>query len=98
MIIRSTPEFDDWFWDLRAHDRAHIRDRFDRIREHNHFGDRKHLGDALFELRWKNGRRVYCSLVKDSMDNVVLMLLGGSKNGQERDIARARKILGREDA
>jgi putative addiction module killer protein len=97
MNIRSAPQFDDWFFGLAAHDRAHIYDRFDRICEHNHFGDKKYLGDALFELRWKNGRRVYYALVKDSADNAALMLLGGSKNGQERDVALARKILGRKD-
>ena len=98
MIIRSTPEFDAWLSESSSWDKTQIADRFDRIREHNHFGDKKYLGDALCELRWKNGRRIYYTIVREPDGSVALMLLGGSKNGQERDIARARKILGWEDA
>ena len=98
MIVRTLPEFDAWLLGLNAHERADIDNRLDRIREHNHFGDKKYLGGRLFELRWRNGRRAYYSLAKDAQEQVVLMLLGGAKNGQERDIVRARKILGWEDA
>jgi putative addiction module killer protein len=97
MNVRSTPEFDAWRPGLNAREKAHINDRLDRIREHNHFGDKKYLGDALFELRWNNGRRVYYALVADAEGNAALMLLGGTENGQKRDIARARKILGWEN-
>jgi hypothetical protein len=37
-------------------------------------------------------------LFRDTEGNAALMLPGGSKNGQERDIARARKIMGWENA
>lgn len=97
MNVHSTPEFNDWLAGLNPEAQAHVNDRLDRIREHNHFGDRKYLGDELFELRWKNGRRVYFAVAKSVDGSTALMLLGGGKNGQKQDIARARKILERED-
>ncbi len=47
-------------------------------------------------LRWKNGRRVYYSLIV--RDALTLVLVGGFKNAQEKDIKKARKILERESA
>ena len=95
MDIFSTPEFERWVNELDPKGRAQVDDRLDRIREHNHFGDKRYLGDDLFELRWKNGRRVYYAI---AVGTLALMLLGGDKNGQNRDIARSRKILERETA
>jgi len=75
---------------------AQVEDRLDRIRDHDHFGDSKPLGDGLFELRWKSGLRAYFGYVTDKDGNAVLMLLGGDKDGQSRDIGKARRILARE--
>jgi putative addiction module killer protein len=60
----------------------------------DYFGDHKALGEKLLELRWKNGRRVYYSLI--ARDALTLVLLGGFKNAQKKDIQKARKILERE--
>jgi putative addiction module killer protein len=96
MNVLSTPEFDEWSSSLRAKERAQVDARLDRIRGYSHFGDKKYLGADLFELRWRNGRRVYYAIVEDAGGNAALMLLGGGKNGQERDIAHARRVLERE--
>lgn len=96
MNIHVTPEFDAWLAELNTRERAQTDDRLDRIREHSHFGDKKYLGDDLFELRWRNGRRIYYAICADAEGNAALMLLGGSKNAQERDIRHARRILERE--
>jgi putative addiction module killer protein len=96
MNIESTREFDVWIFGLDEKTQSQVNDRLDRIREHNHFGDKKYLDDSLFELRWKNGRRIYYSLIEDDDGSAALMLLGGSKNGQNRDSVQARKILERE--
>ena len=98
MIIRSTLEFNSWISGLTLKSRSQVDDRLDRIREHSHFGDRKSLGDDLFELRWQSGRRLYYSTVHDQSGAIVLLLLGGEKNGQKRDIAHARRILDRDAA
>ena len=98
MIVLKTQEFDDWMEELDPWAQSQIEDRLDRIREHNHFGDKKCIAEDLFELRWRNGRRIYYTLASDRNQRVTLMLLGGSKNGQNKDIAQARKILARHAA
>jgi putative addiction module killer protein len=44
-------------------------------------------------LKWGNGRRIYFTLVKDENDNIIILLLGGNKNSQDKDIQRAKSIL-----
>ena len=61
-----------------------------------YFGDTRFLGGRLWELRWRNGRRVYYTVLVDKEGKEALMFLGGDKNGQDRDIAHARTILERE--
>lgn len=97
MNVRKMPDFMEWFSEQDPHSRSQIEDRLDRIREHNHFGDRKFLGAELYELRWRNGRRVYYAVAVDQDGKVAIMLLGGNKNGQNHDIAQARRILSREE-
>lgn len=94
MEIRRTTEFIAWFDDETEKSKAQIDARFKNIELFNYFGDHKALAERLLELRWKNGRRVYYTLiVKDSL---TLILLGGYKNAQKKDVQKARKILERE--
>lgn len=44
----------------------------------------------VWELRWKNGRRVYFAHIPEKK---VLLLLGGNKNGQDKDIRKAKSLL-----
>lgn len=53
-----------------------------------HWGDHKRF-EGLIELRWRNGIRAYSFMWGDS---VVIALYGGNKNGQDRDIKKAKKI------
>ena len=98
MNIRAAVEFREWAASLSEILRGLVNDRLDRIRHNGHFGDAKGLGEGLFELRWKNGLRVYFSYVVDMNGRAILMLLGGDKDGQNRDIRKARNILAREAA
>jgi len=66
--------------------------RIFRIEQYDHFGDAKHLGHGLLELRWKNSVRVYFARAGT---RVVLLLNGGGKNEQKNDIKKARVLLGR---
>ncbi len=94
MRIERTPEFEQWF-DLQTEkSKAQIDARLKNIELFDYFGDHKSLGERLLELRWKNGRRLYYALI--TKDKMTLVLLGGFKNAQEKDIQRARKILERE--
>lgn len=92
----GTAEFREWAASLSDHLRALVNDRLDRVRHDDHFGDAKCLGGGLFELRWKNGLRAYFGYAVDTQGRAILLLLGGDKDGQSRDIRKARDILARE--
>ncbi len=63
MIIERTDEFRKWFAKQTEKSKAQIDARLKNIELHSYFGDHKSLGEKLLELRWKNGRRVYYTLV-----------------------------------
>ncbi len=90
--IKKTIEFETWYQSLREKEQTQIDARLQRIENAGHFGDAKYLGDGLAELRWKNGWRIY--FFKESLTGIVL-IIGGSKNAQEKDIQRARLLLRR---
>jgi len=92
MQILRSEEFESWLAGQSAKLTALIEVRIFRIENYDHFGDAKHLGDGLSELRWKNGLRVYFARVGS---RVVLLLNGGGKNDQKKDIKKARVLLGR---
>ena len=84
--------FNDWLAglrDLRA--RARVRTRLDRARLGN-LGDYASVGSGVFELRIFYGPdyRVYYSLEGDS---VMLLLFGGTKGTQQRDVQTAKTYL-----
>ena len=70
--------------------RARIRTRMDRLLLGN-FGDCKPVGGGVSELRlhFGPGYRVYFGIDHDA--NIIL-LLGGDKSKQERDICRAQQF------
>jgi len=89
--VRSTAEFLDWLTALRdVSARARISKRIDRVALGN-FGDTKPAGDGVSELRFTfgPGYRVYYTRRGDV---VVILLCGGDKGSQERDIERAKAM------
>ena len=56
------------------------------------FGDTKSLGGGLWELRvdYGPGYRIYYTRQGDA---VVVLLAGGNKSSQSRDISRARMLM-----
>lgn len=89
----TTKDYVDWLETITTKEEALLNSRLLRIQEHHHFGDFKNLGDGLFELRWKNGLRVYYSLMEDQDGKLILLLLGGRKSTQKNDIKRSRSLL-----
>ena len=90
-LVRSS-EFDGWLGRLRdARARQRIIDRLQRLRLGN-FGDRKPIGGGVSELRlaFGPGYRIYYSV---QGDRIVLLLAGGTKGTQTRDIERAKRLL-----
>lgn len=89
-LIKKTFEFQAWYRTLTDTQRTRIDARVDRL-SLGHFGASRPLGDAMFELKWKNGLRVYYS--RRRVGNVDLIVLwGGFKGSQAADISKARSI------
>jgi putative addiction module killer protein len=89
--IRQTEIFADWIVRLRdRHARARIDKRIWRLSLGNP-GDVKPVGSGVSEMRvdYGPGYRIY---FVNRGPTVVLLLCGGDKGTQERDIARAMKL------
>ena len=82
--------FDSWLENLRdSRAKARILIRLKRVEQGN-FGDSKSLGDGVNEMRIPEGQgyRVYYG---QSGNEVVILLCGGNKSSQQKDIALAKK-------
>ncbi len=97
MLLEKASEYSEWLDPLTKKELGQVllRMRIQRIELHDYFGDAKNLGEGLAELRWKNGWRVYFTKTVRSDNTVIVLLLGGLKNAQKKDIERARLLLGR---
>jgi putative addiction module killer protein len=83
--------FDEWFDSLRDWKmQAAVDARLARVRAGN-FGDCKSVGGGVFELRiaFGPGLRIYYGL---HGKQIVVLLGGGDKNSQSRDIRRAQQL------
>ena len=81
--------FRQWLTQLRdKKTRANIQRRIARLEEGN-FGDYKRLGSDLYELRidYGPGYRIYFGTLTS---HIVILLCGGQKRTQQRDITRAQ--------
>lgn len=89
--VFTTSEFDKWFSLQTTKEREQIRKRISYIELEGYFGDHKSISESnpIWELRWVNGRRVYYAYL---LEQNILLLLGGNKNGQNHDIKQAHKI------
>lgn len=94
-IIEKTVEFDKWLRklkDLRA--KAKILFRIQKIENDEHFGDCELVGNGIRELKidYAKGYRVY---FKESDGKIIILLIGGNKATQQKDIEKAKEILKR---
>ena len=90
--VRQTQEFQDWLdgvKDVRAQLRIVARLR---LAEAGNLGDWKSVGDGVSEMRiaFGPGYRLYFTKRQNIL---IVMLAGGDKSTQARDIKRAQKIL-----
>lgn len=90
--LNTTEAFDNWLLGLDRSIKIRLANRLVQVEQGN-FGDHKALGANLFELRcfFGGGLRLYYT-VQD--DRIVLLLAGGDKDSQSRDITRAKAMLG----
>ena len=92
--VRRHVVFDAWFKSLEKRDSSSydlIYQRFVRIEMTGHLGDCRHVGDGVWELRFHfgAGHRVYYIL---RGKDIILLLCGGVKTGQSRDIELAKRL------
>jgi len=89
--VRSTEEFDEWIDNLKdTGTRVMIFRYLDRMADGN-FGNVRAVGNGILERKINAGPGYRIYFVK--MDAAILVLLcGGDKSTQRRDIARAREL------
>ncbi len=83
--------FIEWLNSLDKTTKARIQSRLTRLLENN-FGDHKKIDNEISELRFKFGAgyRIYYT----EIDNVIVLLInGGDKSTQQKDIEKAKNIL-----
>jgi len=84
-------------WQRPPRSSVQINKRLAMIKFEGHFGDHKsisfyekrELKDKVWELRWSDGRRVYHAYIPEKK---ILLLLGGNKNGQSKDVSKAKAL------
>ena len=90
--LRETETFKAWFASLRdSHAQYRILTRIKRLAFGNP-GDVKPVGEGLSEMRidYGPGYRLY---FKDTGKEIVILLCGGDKRTQSRDIEQAKELL-----
>lgn len=95
IVIKKTSEFDKWIRklkDIRA--KSKILFRIQKLETDEHFGDCKPVGDGISEMRinYAKGYRAY---FQEKDNKIVILLIGGDKSTQQKDIEKAKKIWNR---
>ena len=88
--ILTLPPYREWLDTLNWKIQEHILARVDRMKK-GQFGDFKAIGSGLYELRlfFGPGYRVYFG---EHDGKTVLILAGGDKSTQKRDIKKAKEL------
>jgi len=65
--------------------------RIQKLENDEHFGDCKPVGDGIQELRinFSKGYRIY---FKEKKGKILILLIGGDKSTQEKDIRKAKEL------
>lgn len=92
-LIEKTVEFEKWLRklkDIRA--KAIILFRIQKVEYDGHFGDCESVGDGIRELKidYAKGYRIY---LKEKEERLIILLVGGDKSTQQKDIKKAKEIL-----
>ena len=95
--LLQTDEFEEWIESETARSRYQIDGRLAKIRLDGHFGNHKSVSktdrgitkNRVWEIKFNDGRRIYYAFVEELN---ILLLLGGNKNGQDKDIEKAKAL------
>lgn len=94
----QTKEFEDWLENETPRSRYQIDARLVKIQFDGYFGNKKSVSqydkgvikNQIWELIFNDGRRIYYAIIPEKN---MLLLLGGNKNGQEKDIKKAKALF-----
>ena len=92
IITEKTSEFDRWIRKLKdIRVKSKILFRIQKLETDEHFGDCKPVGDGISEMKinYAKGYRVY---FKEKNNKIVILLIGGDKSTQQKDIEKAKKF------
>ena len=90
--IEKTIEFDKWLRKLNnITAKAKILFRIQKLEKEEHYGDWNTIGNGIKELKinYAKGYRIYFT-EKDG--KIILLLIGGDKSTQQKDIEKAKDI------
>lgn len=90
--VKELDDYLDWLHSLTFKEQAKVKARITRIKQDEHFGVVRNLGEGLAELKWANGWRVYFIKIGDKR---IILIIGGHKNEQEKNIKKARILIRR---
>ncbi len=89
MVFFKSDDYINWYNEQTEKTQFIIEARLKRISNENHWGFVNKF-DGLIELKWPSGMRIYTAKINNIL---VIILLGGNKNGQSKDIKKAKKLL-----
>ena len=92
MKVLRTAEFAVWLSALDSSVRSRVLARLTRVEIEGHFGVTRDLGERVSEMKWRQTLRVYFTLIRNEDDEICICLLGGDKDGQRKDIEKAKKF------
>jgi putative addiction module killer protein len=92
LTSKGVSPFGRWYKKLDKSLQTKIDARLQRIKLLGSFGNFKNLGKGLYELKFSipSGPRIYYALENDE---IVLLLIGGNKSNQSKDIEKAKDFL-----
>jgi putative addiction module killer protein len=93
-----TEEFHEWLNGETSRSRYQVDARLAKIKLDGYFGNHRSvsheehgvLKNQIWELKFNDGRRIYYAHIPEKN---ILLLLGGNKNGQAKDIRKAKSLF-----
>ena len=70
--VKKSLEYEEWLLSQTLKARVQIADRLSNMELFGHFGTINDVEDNVWELKWKNGRRIYFAYIPEAK---ILLLL-----------------------